>query len=288
LTDAMSAKESKMRISEKEIPLYLSTTLSVIDSSINDASVAEAVMKAGYTREKLQEGRSLYNKAVEMVSRQIVFSEKTHQLEEHAQSAKRDAQNAYQAFFKMAKENFGKNVLASLGLIGSRPRSIEDFLAVAITCFDNAIKISEIREKLSVAGYEESVLQSERLKIANFNMAVQTIQATRNSLRQATNDRNDTLRELKSWVDRYLKAAQKALCQRSDLLEKLGGHTCNAVQPNTVAVSAVPPAFTPVAPAENPSATVAPSTTTGTTGVRPGPTQQQQNRQTPLKPRDSI
>ena len=148
-----------MRITDNKISLHLNAALIAIESSMADDAIGKEVEKVGYSKEEFQEGLRLYNNAVEAVSREIVISEKAQHLEANVLAAKKDAYDAYQSFRKMAKASFGKNVLGSLGLSGAKPRSTGDFLAVACGIFDNALKISEIRSKLTIVGYSETEKQ---------------------------------------------------------------------------------------------------------------------------------
>ena len=109
------------------------------------------------------------------------------------------------------------------------------FLGQALTLFDNALNVPEIKTVLAEYGYSAERLQTERAKIEDYDQANQTQEAAKGAAQQATVVQNKALAELDSWMARYLKIAKVALRHDKQLLEKIGivARTSKRAAPHT-------------------------------------------------------
>jgi len=191
-----------------------------ISNSLSDPEIQSLVAQFGYPAEKLNEGKALYDAALAAVNAEKAAAgaqqEATHTLAQ----AEVSARDAYQALAKVARAVFAKDKaqLNALGLNGSTPKDTAGFLASAYTLFDNARTLPALADY----GYDSPKLQSERLKIAAYDIANHQQESAKGAAQQSTREQDAALGALNDWTAQYLKIAKVALRDKSQLLEKIG------------------------------------------------------------------
>ncbi|MBI5932775.1 MAG: hypothetical protein HY867_03620 [Chloroflexi bacterium] len=192
----------------------------LIQNSITDAEIASLVSAFGYTAEKLNDGLSLHEEAVEAVEIQQKKAGAQRIATQQYDEAKKAAQDAYQALAKVARAVYKQDPaqLTTLGLAGTMPKDTAGFLAAAYTLFDNAAPL----DALSLYGYDEVKLPAERAKIAALDSANQAQEMAKGAAQQATLEQDTALEALNEWAGQYRKIAKVALRGHKQLLEKIG------------------------------------------------------------------
>ncbi len=198
----------------------LNTAQAAISNSLADEEIQVLVSSYGYSSEKLNEGKVLFESAQAAVSSQKAAAGAQRQASQKLAEAEKSARDAYQALAKVARAIFKnyKARLTALGLTGSAPRSTAEFLAAAASLFDNASGASDLAEY----GYDEERLTSEREKIAAFDLANQKQEAAKGAAQQASREQDSALTSLDAWRAQYIKIARVALRDKRQLLEKIG------------------------------------------------------------------
>jgi hypothetical protein len=197
---------------------------SVIANTLADAVIQARAAQYGYTVDKLQEGKALYDHTIALSNAQTA-AEGAYQLASaQFKAADKLARDTYQALAQVARAAFAKNraQLTALGLSGPMPRTIAGFSTAAKQLFDNALGIAEIQAVLATFGYDDDQLQSERAKIVAYDDANLALEAAKGTAQQATQARDGALQALNDWVATYIKIVRVALRDQKQLLEKLG------------------------------------------------------------------
>jgi len=208
----------------KPISGQLNAAKTAIVNTLADQEILTLVAGNGYTVEKMNEGKALYDKAQNDVNVQIAAAGAQYQATALLKIAEVEAHDAYQAIAKVARAIFVNDSarLAELGLTGKMPRATADFTTAGYAVFDNALKIPEIKSALNTCGYDEAKLQSERAKIEAYDRADKAQEAAKGTAQQATVDQDNALAEMNAWVAKYIKIAKVALRKKKQLLEKIG------------------------------------------------------------------
>lgn len=247
------------------MPIELRTAIKAIDNSLADEEIIRAVEQVGYPKAVLQEGKRICDCAIAAVARHTDIIETFRKATVEKLTAKNSARDVFQAFYGMAKASFEKSILKSLGLSGPKLRTTDTFIAKAYEAFDNAATLPQIQENLTRAGFDKARIHADRMKIATFDMALQTFKVAQNARKQITEDRNKALHDLNAWLELYLNAARSVLHDKKELLEKLGIDIHE--EPKMIQ----PTVFVPVLPSVCASAVATPSASTTTTALNPGP-----------------
>ncbi|MFZ5517070.1 MAG: hypothetical protein ACOY90_10555 [Candidatus Zhuqueibacterota bacterium] len=212
-----------MSRTKKSIAERLNAAQVAISNTLADAEIQAAVAAYGYSAEKINAGKGLYDRAVAAVNAQIAAAGEQRDTSAGMDAAKQKANTAYQSLAKVARAIFikDKSKLTGLGLTGTMPKSTAGFLTAAYALFENA-KTAEIQSLLVTYGYDSAKLQSERALIEAYDTANRSQEQAKGAAQQATRDQDAALKELDLWHNQYIKIARVALQGKKEMLEKLG------------------------------------------------------------------
>ncbi len=212
------------RLNKRSISELLNSAQIAISNTLNDDQILNIVSKYGYTQEKLNEGKQLYETALEAVNNQKKMAGSQFLATENLKKVEKIAREAYLNFSKVARAVFDNDraLLAQLGITGKMPLKTADFITLGYNVFNNAINTPEILNSLSHFGYDLPKLNSEKQKIIDFDHANQRQEAAKGAAQQATKVQEEALKNLDKWLSQYVKIAKVALSENKQLLEKLG------------------------------------------------------------------
>jgi len=201
----------------------LSAAQVAIQNTLADTGILTAVAAYGYSVEKINAGKGVYDRAVAAVNAQIAATGAQRETTAAMEAAKKAAYTAYQSLAKVARAIFiqDKSKLTRLGLTGTMPKSTAGFLTAAYALFENA-STPEIQSLLVNYGYDSAKLQSERALVEAYDTANRIQEQAKGAAQQATRDQEAALKELDQWYSQYIKITRVALQGKKELLEKLG------------------------------------------------------------------
>jgi hypothetical protein len=210
-----------------------------IHNTLNDPEIQAAVARYGYSPEKMQAGKQLYDTASQLTNRKARAAGAQKAAYDRCQALLQTASGTYQALSKVCYAIFlrDKSKLTFLGLKGKTPRRIPAFLIRAYTLFDNA-QLPEIQADLANFGYNIQRLQEERKDIAALEQAYRQLQQLRGSKQQTTHARREAVKLMDDWTRQYHKIARVALKHTPEFLEKLGIRVYSARTPAQRAAAA--------------------------------------------------
>jgi len=211
----------------------MSTKLNkTIDKQINAADLAitnalsiEAIKNIlaikGYTEQELTTGKTLVELARSAVATHADADGEQVEATKAEKAAKKIAVKAYQDLVKTARAEFpnDESKLIMLGVTGPMPEATDAFIKSAKTLFENAIANNDIKEKISIRGYDDQMLHDEQNKIAVYAQANSTQNALIGIAVQATKDQEYALTAMNAWYAQFkghaklvlTKAQQRAL-----------------------------------------------------------------------------
>ena len=212
-----------MALTKSTIASQLNSAQVAIHNTLADAGILTAVAAYGYSVEKINAGKGVYDRAVAAVNAQIAATGAQRETTAAMESARKEAYAAYQSFAKVARAIFvqDKARLIRLGLTGAMPKSTAGFLTAASALFENA-SAPEVQSLLANYGYDSARLQGERALISAYETADRNQEQAKGAAQQATRDQEAALKELDLWTGQYIKIARVALRDKKELLEKLG------------------------------------------------------------------
>jgi hypothetical protein len=203
---------------------FLLSSRVMIENALSDPGIKMALANYGYTEEKLQAGKVLYDEASGLQS-----SQKKEYGEQVAATAELNnnwdaANREYMKTLKIARVAFKDNLKANKAvmLYGSRKESLSGWLEQAKVFYANILGDSELKNLLSGYGYTQEKLQQEAGHIEHIVGKHLQQKKELGEAQEATETRDKKLDELAKWVSDLRAVAKVALGDNPQQLEKLG------------------------------------------------------------------
>jgi hypothetical protein len=212
------SKRTKNNISKR-----LNQAQTAINNTLADPEIQGLMAGYGYSAAKMTEGKQLYQQAVAVVEAQSAAAGSQQFSTKQTLNAGKTALEAYQGLAKVARAVYVRDRAqrVALGLSGLMPKNTPAFLTAAYTLFDNVIGNPSIKATLSIYGYDDGRLQSERAKILAYDSMNQAQDAAKGAAQQATQEQDALMKSLSDWLAQFIKIAKVALHGKPQLLEKL-------------------------------------------------------------------
>ena len=209
---------------DRSIDTLLSQAQLAIENALNNPQVLAYLADFGYTTERINQGKKLYNLAAAAQLQQQ--SEAGDQLSATAavNAAWETAKKTYSRLMKVSrvalKNNAGAAVKLDLG--GTRKKSLSGWMAQATQFYKQALANRDILSALKEFGITEQKLKTGLRELDAVEAANQKQEKEKGDAQAATQKRDAALDELQDWLSDYLAIAKVALEGDSQLLEGLG------------------------------------------------------------------
>jgi len=206
------------------IDQFLLTSRVMIENSLQDDRIKQALAAYGYTEEKLNQGKELYQKAEEL--HHVRKKEYGEQIAATAEldTAWDQTEKQYMKTLKIARVALKDNVKAyeSTMLFGDRKRSLSGWLEQARTFYSNLLGDSGFLTALSAYGYTQERLEQETALIDQVIAKHLAQKKETGEAQEATEMRDKALDNLAKWISNFRAVAKVALEDNPQQLEKLG------------------------------------------------------------------
>lgn len=196
----------------------------ILENSVKDSEILNAVSEYGYTAQKLAAGKKIYDKTLELVG----STSHDHGVKKGATKSvtqiRKKAHDVYMKTLQIARIAFKNDVIAQnvLELKGRREANLAKWLSQANTFYEAFAKYEEFISKMSEFGYSLEKLNTEHLLIKEVAAAFSTQKYETGDAQDSTIERDKQLNVLGEWIGDFKKIARIALAKRPQLLEKLG------------------------------------------------------------------
>lgn len=203
---------------------FLFASRIMIENSLQDEQIKEALAAYGYTEEKLNQGKELYNKAEE-----LHLARKREYGEQIAATAELDAvwdqaEKRYMKTLKIARVALKDNIRAyeSTMLFGDRKRSLSGWLEQAQAFYTNLLADSGFLTAMSAFGYTQAKLEQEAALIDQVIAKHMAQKKEMGEAQEATEMRDKALDNLAKWISDFRAVVKVVLEENPQQLEKLG------------------------------------------------------------------
>lgn len=203
---------------------FLFTSRIMIENSLRNGEIKQALAAYGYTEEKLNYGKSLYENA-----EALHLNRKKEYGEQIAATAELDniwgeAEKQYMKTLKIARIALKENVKAyqSTMLLGDRKQSLSGWLEQAQAFYGNLLSDKDFLIALADYGYTQERLQQESALIDQVFAKQLAQKKEAGEAQEATEMRDRALDELAKWISNLRSVAKLALDSNPQQLEQLG------------------------------------------------------------------
>jgi len=207
----------------KSIDEQLNETQVALDNALTHEEIAPMLAVFGYTAEKLNEGKALYEQA-----HTLHQTQKTEYAEQHGATqdvnAKWDtAHKEYMRLVKIGRVALQSNGLAleKLGLIGRRKESISGWLEQAFFFFNKALEDADILAAFGNFGVTQQRLEDGLALVEAVKLANTVQEKEKGEAQQSTINRDKAVDAIGQFMSDFRKIARIALEEKPQLLESL-------------------------------------------------------------------
>lgn len=203
---------------------FLLTAQVMIENSLTDPVVKEALAAYGYTEEALAVGKTLYDETIALQNAQnkeygdqIAATAELYDLWE-------TAHRQYMKTLKIARIAFEDHPKAdrAVMLFGKRKESLSGWLAQAQIFYANILNDADLMDSLAEYGYTIEKIQQESALLNQVAVKNQQQKKEMGEAQASTQARDEKIDELAKWISNLRAVAKVALADDPQQLEKLG------------------------------------------------------------------
>ncbi len=196
----------------------------VIDNSLSNQDILDAVTLFGYDQPRLQAALALYNEVIDLVAAQRKEYGQQYEATNTLQSAWDTADAAYKRTLKISRLVFEGNAEArnALGLNGRRKISIGGWIEQTMFFYKALLETPAFIAAMTPYSYDQVKLSAENALVQAVINAKSQQNTERGQAQEATKIRDAKMDELDQWISAYKTVAEVALDETPQKLEQLG------------------------------------------------------------------
>ncbi len=196
----------------------------VIDNSLGNQDILDAVTLFGYDQPRLQAALALYNEVIDLVAAQRKEYGQQYEATNTLQSAWDTADAAYKRTLKISRLVFEGNAEArnALGLNGRRKISIGGWIEQTMFFYKALLETPAFIAAMTPYSYDQVKLSAENALVQAVIDAKSQQNTERGQAQEATKIRDAKMDELDQWISAYKTVAEVALDETPQKLEQLG------------------------------------------------------------------
>jgi hypothetical protein len=212
-----------MRNQATSIAAKLHRAQHILASTRATPEIMEITAKRGYPEPVLDVGQHYYETTLQVADAQAVAAGAQRLATQRVQRAERQAREVYQELVQTVRALFPPTAAErkSLEVNDQMPQDTAAFIGAAMTLFNNALNLPDIRATLEGFGYDEAALLGGRETIMAYQQALQAQVSAKSNATRATAAQKAALATLQTWLAQYVKIARVTLRKRPELLRVL-------------------------------------------------------------------
>lgn len=195
-----------------------------IDNTINNVELFTVLSAYGYSMERLEEGRRLYQSVLKLHLEQKAGYGNKHTNVDAFQRAWDQANTTYVRLVKVARVALKdyRGDWHALALGGERERTFAGWVAQAQQFYTNALANPDTLQRLAAYGITQAKLEAGQTAVLAAEMTNAEQKNGKGVAQHATQARDAALSELTRWYTDFITIARIAFEDQPQSLEKLG------------------------------------------------------------------
>ncbi len=196
----------------------------MINNSLGDEQVKNAVAGFGYPEEKLNEGATLLSESASLVEVQKKEGAEVSAAQKELENVRKQGHTVYMDMLGIARIVFKRDVqaTATLELNGRRATTISGWLKQVLGFYHALLANESWKTGMAVYGQTEEKLTAAMELAENVSAKAELVKKEMGDAQNATQERDLKFEELIDWLTDYEAIARIALADSPQLLEKLG------------------------------------------------------------------
>jgi hypothetical protein len=208
----------------KTIANKLHSIGNAITGAMGSLPIQEKLNPYGYTFERILRGKELWDRVNHLMTNQVKEYGKQYGATDEQEMFFSSTYAQYMITVKITRVAFKKqpDILASLGVIGERSRSLSKWLRHAKILYTNLLEMPNALQTIQTYGYTAERLNRELQDVEKVEQLHVKQLGGKSAAQQATQKRNEAFDELCDWFSDFRAVARVALYDDPQLLEALG------------------------------------------------------------------
>jgi len=210
--------------SKRSIDILLNSAHIAIANSLANAQIQAYLKEFGYTPERIQQGKLLYEAALAAHQQQRADYGDQRTATTALKQTWNTAKKSYMRYVKVARIAFRDNagVATRLELEGDRKKTLSGWLAQANQFYANLLNAPELLTQLREYGITADKLQAGQAEVQAVDAANLSQKTEKGDAQTATQTKEKAIAALQSWMSDFTRIARLALESDRQLLEGLG------------------------------------------------------------------
>ncbi|MFT3738952.1 MAG: hypothetical protein QM786_09345 [Breznakibacter sp.] len=203
---------------------YISRLDHLFSESFKDDKIKLAVFKFGYTEQRLEEGRVLFNELNRLVQEHSLAMKNKADINHQKQQLYRYVNKQYMKYLKIARIAFDSHIEAhdSLMLDGVREKTFGKWFAQVSVFCNNLLAIKSYWPYLESYGIKVSQIEELKRQLSQLELLSEKAIQMSGNVKMLTVKKNEQTLNVQSWISDYIKIARIALEDAPTILKKLG------------------------------------------------------------------
>ncbi|MGK7933814.1 MAG: hypothetical protein AB4041_20625 [Microcystaceae cyanobacterium] len=212
-----------MAISEP-IDQFLNRASVAINNALTVPEIKTALKEFGYTENKIKQGKTLYEAALNATQEQRKGYGEQITATESFNTLWQTAKASYMRCVKISRVAFKKEsgLLTELGLNGSRKESFSGWLSQANQFYQNTLNNAKVLKGLQTYGITKAKLEAYYKETKAVETASLTQEKEKGEAQHSTQVRDQAIDKLSDWLSDFIAIARIALEEEPQRLESLG------------------------------------------------------------------
>ena len=203
---------------------FLNDARVAIDNALAQPQVQAYLTEYGYTPEKLQKGKALYDQALAAQQKQTKEYGEKYSATAALNETWEVARASYNRHLKIARITFKDNpgAAAELALNGIRKRALSAWLLEAKQFYQNLLSNQGFLDAIAEYAITPAKLEAAQAEVEAVEAANLAQKKEIGEAQDATKARDGVIEELNTWLSDFVVIARIALEEQPQLIESLG------------------------------------------------------------------
>ena len=203
---------------------FLNRASVAINNALTTPKIQDYLNQYGYTLEKIQQGKTLYESALNLQQQQRKEYGEQISATESFNELWTKAKESYMRCLKIARIAFKKDagITTQLALNGSRKDTFSGWLLQTKQFYTNTLNNPDILNGFKEYGINKAKLQAYQAETEAVEAASLVQEKEKGDAQNATQIRDKAIDELNEWLSDFIAIARIALETEAQLLESLG------------------------------------------------------------------
>ena len=211
-------------LGKQTIAEQLNSARLAIEVSQGAPEILAAVLKRGYTPADFTAAHLLYSEAMSAVLAADAAGKDAQRATESFELARSPVEERYAEFARVGRSAFKRDrvTLDVLGLVGARPRAIDQFMLATAKLFNTSKWTPAITTKLRKRGISDSWLSEARGALEEMKLARNQQKSLGGKAQKSTVAQTKALKPMVDWCQEYIEVARVVFKDSPQTLEELG------------------------------------------------------------------